>query len=141
MQSLIRKTIPELLTHISLLDVTRKVKQDILFKSVDASTHQILEFLYNPEYQFSLLKKFKYTSETARGRGVRRLEKYVYVISLLEDTTNISLDKKESMLYQMCECLDKEEVEMVLGIIKGKSTINGISKHFLFDTFNKPAEL
>ena len=136
--SLIKKTIPELLAHIATLKGYSKVeKQQILTQSVDKPTHQILEFLYNPENQFTQIKRLKYVSDMPSGRGVRRLEKYVHTIELLKDESVLSLPRKESVFYQMCECLDEDEVAFVLGIIKGKSSVKGINKKFLFDTFCK----
>jgi hypothetical protein len=130
----IRKTVPELLQYIADSKGTKKEKQSILLGSVDNSIAELLELLYNKDYQFTKLKKFKFESSVPSGMGVRRLERFISAIKLLEDDSILRDDKRESKAAVLCESIDQEEVKFLLALFKGKSSIKGISTKFIYDT-------
>lgn len=133
----IRKTIPELLQFVADFKGTKKEKQNILLQYIDPPIYKVLEMLYNQDYQFTKLKKFKYESTVPSGMGVRRLERFIKNLELLEDSSIIKDNKRENVANLMCASIDKEEVKFLLALFKKKSSIKGITPKFLYDTFVK----
>lgn len=120
---------------------TKKEKVEVLQKNSNYALRNVLKGTFDPNIQFVIDKVPYYKpSDSPVGLGYTSLYQELTRIYIFQKNNpkvdpNLTQDRKEKILIQMLEALEKREAEVLMNMILKKQRVKGLTYNVVKEAF------
>jgi hypothetical protein len=120
---------------------TKKEKIEVLRKNRNYALRSVLKGSFDPNVEFVIERVPYYNpSDSPPGLGYTGLHQEIDRVYLFEKNNpkvdpNLSQDRKEKILIQMLEAMEKREAEILMNMLLKKQKVKGLTYNLVKEAF------